>query len=345
MTCSIRIAVDAMGGEFGPRVTVSALLACLARHLSVTAVVFGDRLSIEAELFSCTDSSLRSRIDVRHTDISVSDHDKPSAVIRTKQSSSMGLAVKAVSEQEADACISAGNTGALMALGLVNLKTLPGISRPAICTTFPTMSGRTYVLDLGANIDCSPEQLHQFAMLGSLTARLLDDIGDPTVGLLNVGKEETKGSDDLKFAASLLENDDSINYGGFLEGDEIFKGATDVVVCDGFGGNIALKTSEGLANMITAMLSGLLSKSWLARMTAGLASRSFKQLIDKLDPAFYNGAYLLGLNGVVVKSHGSASEKAFGHALDVAIEAAERNLPKALAPLLKTKLSKNIVNE
>ena len=338
MTCPIRIAVDAMGGEFGPRVTVSALLLCLARHSNVTALVFGDRLSLEAELTACSDSNLRSRVVVRHSGLTVSDHDKPSVVLRTKQSSSMGLAVKAVLEEEADACISAGNTGALMALGLVNLKTLPGISRPAICTTFPTMSGRTYVLDLGANIDCSAEQLHQFGMLGTLTARLLDGVDDPRVGLLNVGKEATKGSESLQSAAALLDGDESINYGGFLEGDEIFKGTADVVVCDGFSGNIALKTSEGLANMITSMLDDLLSKSWLARLTFGLVNRSFKQLIDRLNPAFYNGAYLLGLNGVVVKSHGSASQKAFGHALDVAIEAAEHNLPKALAPLLERKL-------
>ena len=250
----------------------------------------------------------------------------------------MGLAINAVATRQVDACISAGNTGALMALGLINLKTLPGISRPAICTTFPTVEGRTYVLELGANIHSAAGQLHEFAILADLTARLLDNIGNPTVRLLNVGVEDIKGSEELQQASLLLEGDSSINYVGFIEGDGIFEGIADIVVCDGFSGNIALKTSEGFASMIAALLEDLFSKSWLARVSLSLVSRSFKDLKTKLDPALYNGAYLLGLNGVIVKSHGSASTKAFGHALDVAISAAENNLPKALAPLLQTKL-------
>ncbi len=340
MASLIRVAVDAMGGEFGPPVVVPALIACLRNNTSVTALIFGDKQAIDKELVGFGLSSVRNRMTVIHCAEVVSGFDRPSVAVRSKRDSSMGRAVKAVAEQDADACISAGNTGALMALGLFNLKTLPGISRPAICTTFPTVRGRTYVLDLGANIECSAEQLHQFAVLANLTSQQLDKNPSPTIRLLNVGVEETKGGDQLQKTASLLEQDDSLNYAGFVEGDGIFEGLSDIVVCDGFSGNIALKTSEGFASMIAVLLEDLFSKSWIARVSLILVSRSFKDLKARLDPAFYNGAYLLGLNGVVVKSHGSASKKAFGHALDVAILAAERNLPKALAPLLESKLTK-----
>ena len=327
-----------MGGEFGPSVVVPALVACLKKNSNVKALVYGDERAVKKELSVHRESSVLHRIKVIHCDLHVTDSDKPSSVLRSKRSSSMGSAVKAVSDQEADACISAGNTGALMALGLFCLKTLPGISRPAICTTFPTVSGRTYVLDLGANIECSAEQLYQFAVLANFATQLLDNNPNPSIRILNVGIEKTKGSSHLHHAADLLENDTHLNYQGFIEGDGIFEGVADIVVCDGFSGNIALKTSEGFASMIKSLLEELFSKSWLARIALGLISRSFKDLKNKLDPALYNGAYLLGLNGVVVKSHGSASTKAFGHALEVAISAAERNLPKALAPLLETKL-------
>jgi glycerol-3-phosphate acyltransferase PlsX len=180
--------------------------------------------------------------------------------------------------------------------------------------------------------------LHEFAILADLTARLLDNIGNPTVRLLNVGVEDIKGSEELQQASLLLEGDSSINYAGFIEGDGIFEGIADIVVCDGFSGNIALKTTEGFANMISVILEDLVKKNWLARLVLGVFSRSFKDLKNRLDPSLYNGAYLLGLDGVVVKSHGSASRKAFGHALDVAIEAAAHNLPKALTPLLQEKL-------
>jgi glycerol-3-phosphate acyltransferase PlsX len=327
-----------MGGEFGPPVVVPALIDCLHRSTSTEALLYGDQQAIEKQLADCENASVLSRLTVIHCSEIITDSDKPSVAVRSKREASMGRAVKAVADQNADACISAGNTGALMALGLFTLKTLPGISRPAICTTFPTVRGRTYVLDLGANIECSADQLYQFAVLAHLTAQRLDKNVNPSIRLLNLGVEETKGSDELQNAAGLLEQDASLNYAGFVEGDGIFEGLADIVVCDGFSGNIALKTSEGFASMIAALLEDLFSKSWLARVSLSLVSRSFKDLKTKLDPALYNGAYLLGLNGVIVKSHGSASTKAFGHALDVAISAAENNLPKALAPLLQTKL-------
>jgi glycerol-3-phosphate acyltransferase PlsX len=254
----------------------------------------------------------------------------------------MGLAIQAVAEGKAEACLSAGNTGALMALGLIFLKTFPGVSRPAICTTFPTVTGKTYVLDLGANVECTAEQLYQFAVMASATAKLVDQIEAPSVRLLNIGEEGAKGGEVVKRASALLADDKKINYSGFIEGDGIFQGYADVVVCDGFSGNIALKTSEGFARMIGNILEGAVSRNVIARLVFGFFKRSFKHLRSHLDPSLYNGAYFLGLNGVVIKSHGNVSEEAFGHALDVAFQAATHNLPQALAPLLESQLKSNI---
>ncbi len=331
-----------MGGDFGPRVIVPALVASLRKHSGVSALLFGDQQKLAAEISHCKDSSVLARIHVRHCEAVVSGDDKPSTVLRHKRDSTMGLAVKAVAEGDAKACISAGNTGALMALGLVFLKTLPGISRPAICTTFPTSQGRSYMLDLGANLECSPQQLHQFALLGSLTAQALDGIVEPTIRLVNVGEEAGKGGQSMAETAALLSGDPLLNYQGYVEGDGIFEGTTDVVVCDGFTGNVALKTSEGLATMINGMFKARLKGSWTARIGAIFMRSLLLGLKSRLDPALYNGAYLLGLNGVVVKSHGGASEKAFGHALDVAIEAAKHNLPEVLSPILQGKIDNGI---
>ena len=253
MASSVRVAVDAMGGEFGPPIIVPALVACLKKNTSVEALIYGDERAINKELASHALPAVLGRVKVVHCAEHVSDLDKPSAVLRSKRDSSMGCAVKSVADREADACISAGNTGALMALGLFCLKTLPGISRPAICTTFPTFRGRTYVLDLGANIECSASQLHQFAVLANFAAQLLDNNTSPSIRILNVGEEKTKGSDHLHVAADLLENDTDLNYQGFVEGDGIFEGVADIIVCDGFSGNIALKTSEGFASMIKSL--------------------------------------------------------------------------------------------
>ena len=290
-----------MGGDFGPRVIVPALVASLRKHSGVSALLFGDQQKLAAEIspvkillfspvFMCGTARPSSLVD-----------DKPSTVLRHKRDSTMGLAVKAVAEGDAKACISAGNTGALMALGLVFLKTLPGISRPAICTTFPTSQGRSYMLDLGANLECSPQQLHQFALLGSLTAQALDGIVEPTVRLVNVGEEAGKGGQSMAETAALLSGDPLLNYRGYVEGDGIFEGSTDVVVCDGFTGNVALKTSEGLATMINGMFKALLRGSWTARIGAIFMRSLLLGLKSRLDPALYNGAYLLGLNGVVVE--------------------------------------------
>ncbi|MDC0517412.1 phosphate acyltransferase PlsX, partial [Porticoccaceae bacterium] len=253
--------------------------------------------------------------------------------------SSMGLALQALAAGEAQAFISAGNTGAIMALGLYFVKALPGISRPAICTTVPTISGRSYVLDLGANPVCSAAQLYEFALLGALTASELESIESPSVRLLNVGEESNKGRDDIQQAAALLEADTEINYCGYIEGNGIFQGGTDVIVCDGFAGNVALKTSEGLATMVGARFREAVGRGWLARLALLLLHGPLLKLKVQLDPALYNGAYFLGLNGVVVKSHGSATQTAFVRALEVATAAAEHNLPDVLSPILKHKLN------
>jgi glycerol-3-phosphate acyltransferase PlsX len=330
-----------MGGDLGPRVTVSALLDFLNSHRQVHALVFGDREQVGAQLSLSPykDPAILSRIEVRHSDSQVVDTDKPSAVIRHKRDSSMGLALQALAAGEAQAFISAGNTGAIMALGLYFVKALPGISRPAICTTVPTLSGHSYVLDLGANPVCSAAQLYEFAKLGALTARELESIESPSVRLLNVGEESNKGREDIQQAAALLEADPEINYCGYIEGDGIFQGGTDVIVCDGFAGNVALKTSEGLATMVAARFRQTVARGWLARLALLLLRGPLLKLKRQLDPALYNGAYFLGLNGVVVKSHGSATQTGFVRALEVATEAAEHNLPEVLSPILKHELN------
>jgi phosphate acyltransferase len=331
-----------MGGDFGPRATVSALLESLSHHSNVNALLFGDRDELAIHLRNCNDSSILARIEVCHSDCSVTNTDKPSAVIRTKRDSSMGLALQALANNEADAFVSAGNTGAIMALGLYFVKSLPGISRPAICTAIPTSSGSSYVLDLGANLDCSAEQLYQFALLGSLMAAELDGIDSPVVRLLNVGEEDNKGHAYIQEAAVLLENEPLINYCGYIEGNGIFEGATDVVVCDGFTGNATLKTSEGLIAMVTSLFRTAVGNSWMAKLALLMLKKPLLKLRAQLDPAIYNGAYFLGLNGVVVKSHGRATKAAFVHALDVAIDAAEHNLPEVLSPILKQKIDRQL---
>jgi|TARA_B110000211_G_scaffold110605_1_gene128529 glycerol-3-phosphate acyltransferase PlsX len=330
-----------MGGDLGPRVTVSALLDFLNSHRRVQALVFGDQTQVgeQLSLSPYKDPSILARIEIRHSESQVVDSDKPSAVIRHKRDSSMGLALQALAAGEAQAFISAGNTGAIMALGLYFVKALPGISRPAICTTVPTMSGQSYVLDLGANPLCSAAQLYEFALLGALTARELASIESPTVRLLNVGEESNKGREDIQQAAALLEADPEINYCGYIEGDGIFQGGTDVIVCDGFAGNVALKTSEGLVTMVGERFRQAVGRGWLARLALLLLRGPLLRLKTQLDPALYNGAYFLGLDGVVVKSHGGASQMAFVRALEVATQAAEHNLPEILSPILKQKLN------
>lgn len=330
----VKISIDAMGGDFGPKVTMEALKQVLGTNLDVRASVFGDGSVLQSLIDGTFPSVLHSRVDIVHCDTVVDCDEKPSAAFRSKQDSSMGLALSAVATGNSQACVSAGNTGALMALSLHYLGMLTGISRPAICAEIPTALGNKLMLDLGANVDCTADQLHQFAILGALTASLALDIDNPSVRLLNVGSESGKGNKLVQAVSQLLKDDSSINYQGFVEGDGIFLGQADVIVCDGFSGNVALKVGEGVAKQ--------LSQQFPQKPIQGIQSsflRFFFNLLSSgmnssMQPSLFNGAYLLGVNGVVVKSHGAAGVAGFAAALNRGINAARHQLPKALAPLL-----------
>lgn len=328
---TFNISIDAMGGDFGPNVTMEAVTRVLANHPDVSVLIFGDRSILMRSVGEDLDSNIRSRLEICHCESQVDCDEKPSNAVRSKQDSSMALALKSIKDDEAQACISAGNTGVLMALSLFTLGTLPGISRPAICAEIPTNNGNKLMLDLGANVDCSPQQLYQFAVLGTHTAKLALGIAKPSVRLLNVGSEAGKGNNLVQATAAMLEHDDSLNYQGFIEGDGIFQGRADVIVCEGFSGNVALKAGEGVARYIYQKLS---------KLSAG-QEQQFADLKSSIQPSLFNGAYLLGINGVVVKSHGGADVQGFGNALERAINAARQQLPSALAPELEKTIKVN----
>jgi glycerol-3-phosphate acyltransferase PlsX len=320
---TVRIAIDAMGGDHGPLVTVPASLAFLAAHPDAALVLIGRRNEIEPLLGS---SAAGGRVEVVHTDEAVTMDDPPAAALRGKRNSSMRLAVNLVKEERADACLSAGNTGALMAMARFVLKTLDGIDRPAIATVLPnTKGGVTTMLDLGANVDCTAEHLFEFAILGAALVAAVQEKERPSIGLLNVGEEVIKGNEVVKRAAELLRAS-PLNFYGNVEGDDIYRGTTDVVVCDGFVGNVALKTSEGLAQMLATMVREEFTRSAFTRAVALLASPALMRLRHRVDHRRYNGASLLGLRGIVIKSHGSADQVAFGNALGVAYEAVRHRL-------------------
>jgi glycerol-3-phosphate acyltransferase PlsX len=324
----ITVAVDVMGGDHGPHVTVPAVLKCLDRNEGLNIILVGSASAIEAELKARHRKS-GPRLRIHHASEVVLMDERPAQALRFKKDSSMRVAIDLVKSGEADACVSAGNTGALMATARFVLKTLPGIDRPAIATTMPTIKGHVLVLDLGANVDCSAEHLLQFGIMGSMLASAVEHKANPTVGLLNIGEEDIKGNEMVKQAGDLMRAS-QLNFFGNVEGDDIFKGTTDVVVCDGFVGNVALKTSEGLAKMISTLLKEAFRRNILTKI-AGLIAlpvmRSFKR---RVDPRRYNGATLLGLRGVVVKSHGSADRFSFEHALDTAIEEVRSNVLKRI---------------
>lgn len=318
-----------MGGDHGPSVTVPASLAALAQHPELHLIMVGDQGELEAELARHSVPDLR-RITIRHTTQRVEMHELPSQALRNKKDSSMRVAINLVKERAAQACVSAGNTGALMATARYVLKTLPGVERPAIISTLPTMRGHTRMLDLGANVDASVDHLFQFAVMGSILASAVDNIDSPTVGLLNIGQEEIKGNEKVKEAARLLAASEIINYAGFVEGNDIYEGTVDVVVCDGFVGNVALKTSEGVARMISHYLREEFTRTPLARLRALLARPVLRAFRDKVDPRRYNGATLIGLQGIVVKSHGSADQLSFTHAITEAVREIEKDVPQRI---------------
>ena len=314
----ITVAIDAMGGDHGPHVTVPAALAYLNRDAEVNIVLVGLAEVIEAELRSLQ-AVVSPRLRIHHASEVVTMDDPPALCLRNKKDSSMRVAINLVKTGEANACVSAGNTGALMAISRFVLKMLPGIERPAIAGMMPTLNGHTHVLDLGANVDCTANHLLQFAVMGAMLVSAVEHKESPSVGLLNIGEEDIKGNEVVKQTAELLRQS-HLNFHGNVEGNDIYKGTTDVVVCDGFVGNVALKASEGLVQMLATFLRQEFKRNILTQLAGLIAYPVLSAFKKRLDHRRYNGASLLGLQGVVVKSHGSADSFAFQFAIERAVD-------------------------
>lgn len=331
------IAIDAMGGDFGPRSIVQASIACLSATPSLHLTLVGQSSLLE-ELVSGVSAADRARLQILDATQVIGMDERPSQALRGKPDSSMRVALELVRDGKAQACVSAGNTGALMALSRAILKTLPGIDRPAMVAAIPTQTGYCQLLDLGANVDCTAEQLYQFAVMGSVAAQSLG-VQRPRVALLNVGTEDIKGNQQVRLAAGLLHGARGLNYVGFIEGDGVYRGAADVVVCDGFVGNTLLKSSEGLATMIAHRIEQVFRGGVLSRLAGALALPLLKRVQADLAPARHNGASFLGLQGIVIKSHGAAGVEGFQSAIQRAVIEIQENLPQRLhgrlADLLK----------
>jgi phosphate acyltransferase len=329
----VTIAVDAMGGDHGPRVTAPAALEALKRDVNLRIVLVGLGEQIKPWLGDGA-ASFGDRITLREATQVVSMDEKPQDALRRKKDSSMRVAIDLVKAGEADACVSAGNTGALMATGRFVLKTIDGIDRPAIISRIRARHGHTHMLDLGANSECNAGHLLQFAVMGAVVASDMHGIDKPRVGILNIGEEEMKGDSVVQDAARLL-SASTLNYVGFVEGDDIFSGEVDVVVTDGFTGNVALKTMEGLANMIVGALKTEYTRNPLRRLGAAASWPALRSLRREFDPRMYNGASMVGLNGVVIKSHGGADVISFANAVRVGLIEAQKGVPMQISNLLK----------
>jgi glycerol-3-phosphate acyltransferase PlsX len=314
------VAIDCMGGDRGAEITIPAALEALKRDAHLTLILVGSQDAVDGGL-GRAGAVPGSRLCVRYASGIVAMDDPPAIALRKRKDSSMRVAVDLVKDGEAKACVSAGNTGALMAISRFVLKTLPGIDRPAIASILPTLEGQCCMLDLGANVDCTAEHLLQFGIMGSELVASLEKKERPSVGLLNIGEEEIKGNEVVKKAAELLRAS-GLNFHGNVEGDDIYKGTTDVVVCDGFVGNVALKASEGIAQMFATYLRAEFERNLPSRLAAIVAWPVISAFKRRLDHRRYNGATLLGLRGIVIKSHGSADAFAFGHAIRRAAEEA-----------------------
>ena len=325
---NLTISLDAMGGDFGPAVVSKAAAGYLEQHQDVSLILIGDQDVINDELNKLNIQPYE-RLKVRHASQQVEMDEPPSQALRNKKDSSMRVAINLVKQGEADAAVSAGNTGALMATGRYVLKTLPGIDRPAITSLMPSMQGKTYMLDLGANVGCSSQHLLQFAVMGAVLASAVDNIERPKVGLLNIGEEEIKGNEQVKEAHEVLRQSE-LNYIGYVEGDDIYCGDVEVVVCDGFVGNVSLKTSEGVAKIITHYAKQEFTRNFFTKLCGFFALPVLKAFKTRIDPRRYNGASLLGLRGVVIKSHGGADAFSFQHAIDIARIEASQQVPKKI---------------
>jgi glycerol-3-phosphate acyltransferase PlsX len=319
-----------MGGDHGPHVTVPAALEFQAREPDVHIVLVGLQDALQAEL-AARGAAAGARLRLHHASEVVTMDEPPAQAMRLKRDSSMRVAVNLVKSGEAHACVSAGNTGALMAISRFVLRTLPGIDRPAIATVLPNMRrANTYVLDLGANVDCTAEHLLQFGVMGAMLVSAVEHKERPSVGLLNIGVEDIKGNETVKRAAELL-RESGLNFSGNVEGDDIYKGKVDVVVCDGFVGNVALKASEGVAQMMASTLREEFARNIFTRLLALVAMPVIRSFRNRMDHRRYNGASLLGLRGIVIKSHGSADRYAFGQALARAVEEVRNDVPARIA--------------
>lgn len=323
MARDLTVSVDAMGGDAGPGIVVAALARSILRHPGVDFLLHGDESELKPLLVKR--SKLTGRVSLRHTSEHVRMEEKPSLALRRGRNTSMWRAIESVKNKEAAVVVSAGNTGALMAMSMFQLGTLDDISRPAIAALWPTKRGQSVVLDCGANVIVTAEQLVDFAVMGEAFARAILGLERPSVGILNVGSEDVKGNDAVKGAAHILRNNATlpIEFAGFVEGDDIAEGSVDVVVTDGFTGNVALKTAEGTAKLVTHFLRSALRRSFLSRVGGFFAAGALNTLRRKLDPRASNGGIFLGLDGVVVKSHGGTDELGFASALDMAIAMAK----------------------
>ena len=332
----ISVAIDAMSGDHGLDVTLPAAVAAISEYDDLHLLLVGDRSLIETKI-ATLDIDTRQRLDYVHSTQIVEMHEPPTLALRTKKDSSMRVAINLIRENRAQACVSAGNTGALTAISRYILRTLAGIDRPAIITALPTMKGHTYMLDLGANVDCKAEHLFQFAVMGTVLASAFDGLEKPRIGLLNIGEETIKGNDQIKEADRQLRVS-KLNYIGYVEANRIYEDVADVVIADGFVGNIALKTAEGTAAFIAYSLKQAFNRNLMTKFSAVLAQPTLKFISETIDARSYNGASLLGLQGVVIKSHGGADQLAFKKAIEVARLEAIKQVPQMIDKQLEEML-------
>ncbi|MEQ5348629.1 phosphate acyltransferase PlsX [Proteus sp. WDL240414] len=342
---NLTIALDAMGGDFGPRITVPACLRALASNPHLKILLVGQPDSI-SPLLANQNAELISRLRVIPAEHIVANDAKPSQAIRASKGTSMRVALDLVKTGEAQACVSAGNTGVLMGLAKLRLNAIDGIERPALVSILPNQKkGKTVVLDLGANVNCDSKMLVQFAVMGAVMAEEIAEIDSPKVALLNIGEEESKGLDNIREAATVLKSTPNINYIGYVEGNELLTGKTDVLVCDGFAGNVSLKTMEGVIRVFLSLIKSSTTENkktswWMKILKKWLQKRLIKRF-GHMNPDQYNGASLLGLRGIVIKSHGGANESAFTAAIEQAVHAVERKIPERIASRLTTVLPKS----
>jgi len=337
---SSTIAIDAMGGDFGPQITIPASLECLSANPKLKLILVGNEVILN-ELLAQSSAEFKDRLSVHHASQQVEMDEKPLRALKGKKDSSMRVAINLVRDGKADACVSAGNTGALMATARFVLKMIPGIARPAIISTLPSTFGHTHILDLGANVDCTAEHLFQFAIMGEEVVKAVENITSPKIGLLNIGEEDTKGNEQVK-AASLLLEDSDLNYIGYVEGNSINAGSekVDLIVTDGFVGNVALKSIEGAAKMFVTKLKDAFDKNFFTKLTAIIALPVLKAFKASIDPRVFNGASLIGLRGLVIKSHGGADQLAFKSA----IQLAEIEIKKDVTRKISAKVAATLEN-